>query len=224
MVKKGFHLILFFLICTEVSGQERVTVRVGEDANEVLSLGRYLFPQFEDALVIFGNGTRNNAKMNYNALSGQMEFMDPDGTTFVLSGKPQVVAFGTRVFKHSPKGYLEVISTDLQADFLIHRQFKVSSRRKRGAYGTSSDIASIDAWQSVDINHSRVALSPDEEVSYTKTYTYYVFSEGKYRLANRSGFAKIFGKQHIDKYLAEHPVNFNKQDDLIRLFTYCTQK
>ena len=226
MKQIAFSLILSLLTSIYVSGQERVTVRPGEDLSEVLSSGRYLFSQFEDARIILKNGTTHNAKMNYNALSGQMEFIDLDGDTLVIRNQPKIVAFGPRLFKHVPSlGYAEILSTNNhQIELLVHRKFNAGGRKKMGAYGISSELSVVDSFQPNDIERGRTGYSSGEEISYTKKNTFFIYADKKYRRANKATFIKIFGKDQLDQYLIEYPVDFNKQEDILRFFAFCMLK
>jgi len=217
-------LILFLLLGVQLSGQ-KVTVKAGDDLDFAMSSSRYLFPQFEDARVFLKNEA-TTAKMNYNALTGQMDFINDDGEIVTLSSNAQLILFGKRAFKNTPKGYVEVISDNPGlSELLLHKRYKATGNKRTSAYGMPDETSSLGSFYSVHVNQG-ISLNLNEEVTYTVTDTYYIFAAGKYLLANKAGFTKAFGKQRpgLDKYLKEEPVNFSKQEDLIRLYTFCIQE
>ncbi|MCL2728288.1 MAG: hypothetical protein FWD56_07900, partial [Bacteroidales bacterium] len=108
-MKKALTLLaLFLIIGIKMFGQDRITVSSKEDINELLT-SKYLFPEFETSRVLLKNETIE-AKMNYNALTGQMEYIDQSGKILVLKNKVQAIVLQGLFFKQSTKGYLEVIA------------------------------------------------------------------------------------------------------------------
>jgi len=233
-MKKNISLLTFVLfIGIQVFSQERITVNAGNDMNTAFSNSRYLFPQFQNARVVL-QGRTLIAKMNYNALTGDMEFMNENGTILALSEHVDAIVLGNRLFKYSPKGYIEVLAYDSNSELLVRTKYAISDRRKRGAYGTLSSTSSIESLSSLDailpispdltLNTQRIDLVPDEEVTYKKVETFYIFSKGKYLIANKSNFAKEFGKQKIDNFLKSDTIDFMNREDVKRLFTYCMEQ
>ncbi|MCL2727313.1 MAG: hypothetical protein FWD56_02915 [Bacteroidales bacterium] len=165
------------------------------------------------------------AKMNYNALSGQMEFIDPAGEILVLKSNAHAVVFPGHFFKQTSKGYLEVLADDLGIELLIHRRYRLGDVKKVGAYGTVSSTTSIDTYSSITTDQGLTSLTLADEKTYTKIHTYFIYAGGKYRVANKQAFNKVFGKQRqgLEEYLKKLPVNFSSEDDLLRLFRFCTE-
>ena len=83
-------------------------------AQEELGNG-FLFPQFEKGEVVFKNGVRNSALLNYSLLQQEMLFLDKDSTMMALAetNNVLVVIFGERrFFPISSKGiFYEEIQT-----------------------------------------------------------------------------------------------------------------
>ena len=217
-------LFLLFLIGTQaLSGQERITVKAGEDIHQVISTGRYLFPEFQKARVFLKNES-TEANMNYNALSGKMEFIDASGEVMALQNNVQAVVIQGHFFKYTHKGYMEILADNSNFELLVHRKFSGGDIKKVGAYGTTSSATSSNTYSHISTDLGLTSLTLAQEQTYTKTNTYYVYSNGKYRLANKSTFTKLFGKlkPDIENYLKNTPVNFSKEEELIDLFIYCT--
>ena len=97
--------------------------------------------------------------------------------------------------------------------------------KKVGAYGTVSSTTAIDTQSYVATDQGITNLTLANEVTYLKTHTYFIYAGGKYRVANKPAFTKVFGKQRprLEEYLKTSPVNFSNEDDILRLFRYCTK-
>jgi len=228
-MKKFFALLTCFAFyCATVTGQERVsaTVASGENLNDVLSSSRYLFPEFQDARAIVNSGTFQ-VKMNYNALTDEMNFINDQGELLSLDkNEVRAVFFGDRMFRYTPHGYVEVLSNrSLDSDLLVQRKFRQVSSKKQGAYGTYSETTSISSYSSISTDAGQKSLTVLEDVTYRRDNLFFIFDLGKYYVANKSGFKKVFGKQRPDmeNYIKNNPVNFTKEQDVIRLFKYCTE-
>ena len=211
------------------AAQEIVSARVTntDNLNEVFASSRYLFPEFQDARVLLKSGSYF-VKMNYNALTDEMEYVDENGTLLSLENKKdiQIIILGDRIFKYASKGYLELLSrTHDDVELLVHRTFKGVDRKKIGAFGIASNTVDIASIQLISTDAGLQNLSISEEVTYLKKYYYYLYASGKYLLANKSSFKKVFGKQkpNIDGYLNNNPVDFSKGSDIVRLYIYCTE-
>ncbi len=228
-MKKIILLLTGLLLCASWSyAQERMTMKVtsGEDINQLLATSRFLFPEFQDANVYFKKST-SRAKMNYNMLSGEMLFIDPNGDTLALKNVSEVlaIAFGKRLFKNSPKDFVEVLATNSTDDseLVIRRRIRKGDERKEGAYGITSSVASISSVSNVYTESGSQALSISSEVSFKKEITYYLVQKNKYRTADCSGFLKAYPKKKadIENYLKQTPVDFDNEADVLRLFRYC---
>lgn len=225
MKKLPSTFIFLFFIFVQLFGQEQITIKTGDNLYNVVSSSRYLFPQFEDARVILRNET-TEAKMNYNALTGQMEFINPNGEVASLLSNVQAVIIGNRFFKSTPKGYAEVmVSSADGTELLVHRKYKATSTKRTSAYGMPDETSALGSFYSLHVNQG-IAYSLNEEVTYAIANSFYIYVAGKYLSANKSGFTKAFGKQRpaLDAYLREQPVDFTNPEDVSRLFVYCTEE
>jgi len=225
MNKSFVPLLLSLLIGVQVSGQERVTIKAGGNIEQAITTGRYLFPEFQNARV-FKQNQSVDAKMNYNALSGEMEFIAPTGEILALKDNVQTIVIGNRFFRQTTRGYLELIAGDApNPELLVHLKYRAGDVQKHGAYGTTSSTTAIDTYSSISTDMGITSLTLGQDITYTKTYTYYLYANGKYVLANKAGFTKVFGKKRpgLQDYIKSSSVDFSKEEELIRLLSYCTE-
>jgi hypothetical protein len=230
VMKKQFIILLgIVLLGVAATGQERITTKIssGDDLNEVFASSRYLFHEFQEARIILKSGS-HFAKMNYNALSGEMEFINDKGEPFLLTNRNDVKAIiiDQRYFTYTPKGYVESLTDrNLDVELVVQRIYQEGERKKIGAFGAASSTTAIGSYSAIETDGGNQLISVTEEVTYKRKSTHYLHFSGKYLIANKSGFKKVFGKQkpNMDNWLKNNPVNFSKEEDLMRLFTYCTE-
>ncbi len=232
-MKKILFLFVFVLMFGVFGyGQETVKMEVtgSDELNELLGGGRFLFPEFQDARV-FLVGRDAKTKMNYNLLMDEMQFIDEKGDTLALKNKGDIVAIyiGKRVFKYSSVGYTEVMAMGPTGnpELAVKRTIKEAGRSNYEGYGTKSALSSAKNITSAGLE-GRVQSyhSASQEITYQRSDLYYLNFSGKYRIANRSGFSKVFSdkKKEIENYLKQNPVDYNNEDDVVRLFNFCTGK
>ena len=231
MKKKSPFLILFIIPLFSALAQDKVVVKITNegDANQLLSSSRFLFSQFEDARVYI-RGSNINTKMNYNLLMDRMQFIDENGDTLIMTDNKAVtvVMFGKRPFKYSPKGFVEVLVVDSpnSTELSIKRSIKLIDRKKTGPYGIKLNSSSVNDLYSTgqDAGEGLYKIATTaEELSFIRKNIFYLSTNDKYTVANRKGFMKTYAKQknEITDYLKRFPVDFEKEEDIARLFDFC---
>jgi len=66
-------------------------------------------------------------------------------------------------------------------------------------------------------------LIAKERITYTEHITYYFADRfNNFSRANKKGLLKIYGKQQekIEQYLQDNKIDFNREDDIKRLYAY----
>ena len=232
-MKKIIVSLIIMLLCNLAYTQEKITLTLTDktDLNQVFE-GRYLFPDFQKALVYFRNAT-SEAMMNYNILMDRMLFIDAQGDTSGIKNADEIVLIriGNRSFKYAAfRGYMEMLDI-IPAEgisILIKRSIQVADGKKEGLYGTTSTTYAIEQYsvrRTSDTGGTQEggALSISQDVSLRPLSSYYLEIGNKYSIANRSGFLKAFPKQKkaIDSYLKQNSVDFKNAADLLLLFGYC---
>lgn len=90
--------------------------------------------------------------------------------------------------------------------------------------GAPSRVGTIQGYNNYDDDVLHMELTLNQDV--------YVYKETEYQLINRTGdfmkagkksFLEIFSdyKKNIEGYLKSNNLNFNKQDDVEKLFQFC---
>jgi hypothetical protein len=162
----------------------------------------YRFPSFQYGRVTFATGFSPEEKLrfNYNLYLGQMDLITNDGdTTQIQRSKDlKLVSVGEHLFFHDNRlGYLEIV---YQSPIVL----SVLSR-----------LSTVD-WVSAS----------ESDRYYTKEKHYYFLDqENKSYLASPTSIQKLFNDQRkkIKDYLAENKIDFENQDNLIKLLKFCNE-
>ena len=186
-----------------------------------------LFPQFETGTVIFKNGIRSTASLNYDMIQQQMLFLEADSTVMAVANVRDigVILIGDRRFLpvSSQDIFYEEIPVGEGAFFVRHKAIRLS-KGKAAAYGGYSQVSSATSygsWQ--DGTGNTVKLNPDEKFELKVERAYYLKSGNSYKsFSSAKSLGKLF-KGHesaIEKFANEHSINFSKTEDIARIVEY----
>ncbi len=228
-------LLLFFILIgyTGLSAQDStfVTIKTGQSVKDVLTPSDiYHYPQFTNGKVFLRDGAKATAKMNYNRLYGQMLFINPKGDTLALADEKNIkfIVIERDTFYYS-EGYMRLIANDGFTKLTEKQVWVMADIRKIGTHDRPTTTVAVTSLSSFT-NGKDAAKSKDlimnEDIVLRKETQYY-FGD-RYSLfvpASKKGLLQLFPKeQHsIDNYLKENKVNFNKKDDIEKLYQFLLQ-
>lgn len=144
-------------LLASLHGQASITLRDGslkkltqEEQDSIV----FVHPTFTDGTVLFRNGQRSQAEMNYNCYSQQLLFKQKNakGETEILSvsNMPDIMMVSIADMTFLPVGNtLAEILIDDRVSLLSSRKVS-STEKKTGAYGTGGNTASISNLTSFD--------------------------------------------------------------------------
>ncbi len=226
---KSFLLmtIFFSFQVSVVSAQNTETIRVkaGEDISKIISPnGIYRFPSFTTGTYLKHNNTNSSAKLNYNLLTGEMQYLNLNGDTMTIVNSAEInfINIQDAIFYYR-NGYKEVIADHDSVKLAVESDIKLEYE-KVGLYGQSNgaqDVINVSSYNS-GTNIFQLTLGQDAVVR--KKTTYYLFNKNEAPvIATKKSFLKIFNKNKpaINKYIENYKINFNKQEDLKNLLTFC---
>jgi len=199
----------------------------------------FLFPQFESGIVVFKNGTRTPAPLNYNMLQQVMMFLDNENNMMEfadLSNILVVIIGERRFFPISLKGmFYEEIKAGEGSFFVQHKAVMISQGKAAayGGYSQTSSVTSISSIQggSMDsqggtlgiIGLGRTDLKVDEKFKMRKECSFFIKSGNGYkRFTSAKSLGKLFKGQasKIDEYAKEHSISFSNQEDIAKITEY----
>ena len=188
----------------------------------------YRFPSFEEASVLFKNGGSLKNKMNFNTLLCTMQFIDPKGDTLEISkpGEIDSILFNDCTFFFR-NGYFEILGTYDSVKLIVSRKASFDPV-KIGAMGLPSNGNGVEPVDSYTNNAKYVRefqLSTNQDINVIeKTEYFLMISNNELIKANKANFLKIFTGDHkrIEIFLKATKPNFTDQNDLRKLFDFCT--
>jgi len=229
-------LLSFFFILigyTDLSAQDStlVTIRTGESVKDILTVADiYHYPQFTNGKVFLRDGSKAAGKMNYNRLYGQMLFINPKGDTLALADEKNIkfIVIEKDTFYYG-EGYLRLIADNGVTKLTEKQIWVLADIRKIGTHNRPTTTVAVTSFSTYTDNRDAAKskdLIMNEDIVLQKRTQYY-FGD-KYNLfvpASKKGLLQLFPKdqQSIDNYLKESKVNFNKKDDIEKLYQFLSQ-
>ncbi|MEM6841275.1 MAG: hypothetical protein AAF632_03540 [Bacteroidota bacterium] len=215
-------------------------VDIGEVPVEVLPKeGHYHFADFRRGKVIFHNGQTATAKLNYNRLYQEMQFVDRRQDTLSIVDNPpvkEVVVNQARFYFHPQYGYLEEVErfenctlAGSQRLQLVRDEDLGSSSSIDGFFGRSGAGNPIPPSTGLDrsLTEREFYRQPAAQPLTLALLTTYYFMDfnSHWHPARKSSLRRIFpGHQRsIEQFLRENKVNFNDAQDLIKLLHFGSQ-
>jgi hypothetical protein len=222
---KSFIALFFVGLSLSVSAQEEKVYRIkaNQEIREVMSFTDvYKYPGFMQGIVSFRDGRNATAKLNYNYLQGEMDFISPAGDTLALADAINIrhVAIGKDTFYYA-EGYLEQLASH-QTKKVTRRQIvELGDSKKLGAFDqpTHSGANTVSSYAN---SRSTVNLVVKEDITLVRKTSYFIGDRNEFYPVNKKNVARVYGKKEkeISSYLDANKVNFKKEEHLLALFCY----
>lgn len=208
---------------------EILRVKSEEDIAEVIPADvKYRYSEFRTGNISFYNGRSSAAKLNYNILLGEMQFLDRKGDTLSLADEHtiKIIMIGEDVFYYDGRfGYLEVVKDYHPIKLALNQTLQTVTSEKGSAYGQSSGVSSIKTINFYSTDNSQVQILKQKgDILLTKKASYFLVDQNnRCHKLNKSSILKVFAdhKRAIKDYLKEASINFNKEEDLKKLLQFC---
>jgi len=183
---------------------------------------RYLYPDFKEGKVILYNGNYNSARLNYNFLFGEMEFIRERDTLTIINKKEirsVVVEQDTFLLDN---GYIRLIGIG-PVTVGLKQAIRLKDILRKGAMGTTNRSSAIDTYNTVPLDGRIYDMVPNEDWVFRKTEEYFFsFRSVEFLPFNRRNVLKIFPekKKTIEEYLKSEKISFDSREDLIQLAAF----
>ena len=231
---KKFFLLLF-LLPAMVAAQEKIVVNLssGEQLYDKVTFEmQYVLPEFKEGLVYFKDGRRIKSMLNYNVLLGEMHFIDERENILALGSLKDilvVVIDSKRFFPFKDAEFCEELLVKEDARLCVRRIGNVAEYSKMGAYGMNQSLASIQTFNTVVSDNSRIHKTKwMGEVRLSVDTIYYAMNKkGKYtQIKNLKSITKLFSgsgnSAKIEAFVKENNTDFTIKDDLVALVEFCS--
>ena len=215
------------LIAQNLSSEFKVKKENPASSNRI-----YQFDEFKEGKVYFKNGKYTKAKLNYNYLHGEVEFLHTNNDTLLLTNKAFIdhIKIGESVFYSQQKnGELEVVDTfnkillAKKNHWVVKGNSKNMSDRKLTANSESAIPSSLlISNQSGEFQWQNNTSKPEYKF---KTTYYLIDQNGIFHLANKAGFARIYSREHriLSDYVKKNEIDFRNEEQLKQLLRFCSE-
>lgn len=226
MKNKLFLLCNMLIITASLSAQkyDPVTVKAGMRVVDCFPVNeRYRYPEFITGRIWVKSGVYSEAKLNYNFLNSEMEYIR-NKDTLVISNKKDIrfIAVGQDTFYYDKGYYMEQIYGG-PLKVILKQFMKLKETQKQDSYGTTSAGAAMTSYGTLPANGNFYRLTANTDMVFQRTLEYYLSDpSGGFVQYTKKNVLQLF-PQHEDKikaYLKASKINFDKRDDLIKLAGY----
>jgi len=226
-------LLLFFILIsyTGLLAQDStyITIKSGNRIGEGLTPAElYYYPQFIKGEVFFKGGTKAAAKLNYT-LFDQILFIDRKGDTLALANETTIkfIAVDQDTFYYD-EGYVRIIADNRSVKLGEKQIWVLVDIRKPGPHNTTTSTIGVTSVRTFRQGNEAVRnpLTLDEDIVLRKETQYYFGDEyNHFARAGKKGLYELFNKKQrsIENYLKENKVNFDKKDDIEKLFQFVSK-
>ena len=199
-------------------------INPGENILEVIPKEEvYSYASFTDGTVYLKGDRYSTAKLNYNALFGDMQFITEKGDTLSLSDEKMiqsiVISHDTFVYD---KGYLKLLDKIGDVKLASMKIFSFTNRQKVGGFGELSS-GSIDTYDKVSVNSYNGDLVAKAMITLTENNLFYIGDQfNHFRPVNKKNLLDFFAKKQVilKQYLQDHEVAYTSETDIRKLLQY----
>ena len=225
MDKNHVLVWVLLLICGFCTAQKKefVTVKAGTRLLDVVPVAaRYNYPGFTEGKVFYKSGTFSAARLNYNMLIGDMEYLQ--GTDTLSIANPQdirMIVLADDTF-YVDNGYLELIM-DGKVQVGLKNFYQLKDVLKKDSYGAASSASATESYGSLQTQGQAVKLISSEDRVFEKVFKYYLATPGSgFVLFSKKKVMQLFPRQEavIKDYLKKNKVDFDSGDDLLRFAAF----
>jgi hypothetical protein len=221
-----FFIIQILIINISLSAQkyEPVTVRAGMRVVDCFKFSeRYRYPEFITGRMYVKSGVFSEAKLNYDFLNGEMEYIRNSDTLAIANKKDiRYVTVAQDTFYYDNGYYLELISGGA-VKVVMKQYIRLKETLKKDSYGTSSSGSATNSYGSMPVSGNFYKLVANEDMVFQRTIEYYLSdTSGGFVSYLKKNVMQLYpqNKDEIKAYLKTNKVDFDKLDDLIRLAGY----
>ena len=218
-----FSQLLYF----QATAQHDQSFRINSlnDDSSTLYRSVYRYPQFTEGHILLNDRKMAAGLLNYNRFSGQILFINSKGDTLELAN-PKTIEYITIVndtFRYFDRSFLKLVSHNDAVNLFKKETIEYTGKEKKGAYGGYSKTTGASAIDKVPDANDLKKIGVDENDLYVSSAHYYLRSaDGFFLPAVKRSFKKLFPEKEklLNQYLSEKKVNFNDENDLLRLLDY----
>jgi len=220
--------LLFLLLITSINylkaQQEKIILKAGSSLQDFKIEHVYKYPAFINSKVNYKDGLTTNENLNYNQISGKMEFISKSGDTLNITNNDEIqsVVIDKRSFYYD-NGYYEIIKETPEVNLARKVSVRLVDKQRIGAYGMASSTTAIDSYATVpnDMYYTKLKVNVDH--IFYKTTTYFLADSSFHFIpATQKNLLKTAKekKEAINSYLKTNQVDFNNREQIEDLLNH----
>jgi hypothetical protein len=222
-----FLFTVFSCLCmADVPAQKRKLYKInpGEKVTAAIPKNEiYSYPEFVSGNVYLLNNTYSVARLNYNALFGEMQFINPKGDTLSLADEKMIrlIVINKDTFYYT-NGYLKLVLTAGELKLANKKFITFANRQKLGGFGESSQ-GSIETYGMVSSQSYLKELVANEIITMVKDSIFYIRDDmNNFKTVNKKTLQDIYpnNEKDLKKYLKENKVDLSNEEDIKKLILY----
>ncbi len=217
----------FGMMQNPVNAQKPRTFKVnpGEKVTRAIPFDAiYEYPEFKVGTVQFKNGKSGMAKMNYNSLLKEMEFINDKLDTIALDDASSMqYLFIEKDTFFFDKVYMKLISNKRDVKLAENRMLLLSNRQKIGGFGEING-GSVETKEQVSSNANALkSLVAKEILTFTENRVWYFGDKfNRFKQASKKNIMEMFGKKKpgLEKFLDDNHINYFDEPDINKLAAF----
>ncbi|MEJ8758647.1 hypothetical protein WG947_16660 [Pontibacter sp. H259] len=224
-------LCLVLLTVTASFAQEKEKIKMKPTEGKLSSTVRskaYYYPQFQAGKVSFISGVVSSATLNYNMLTGEVEFINARKDTLAVDNMYliKLITIGTDSFYYDAEStqLLKLVDDISGRKLLVKEKYALADVKNVGAMGVESSTASPTNTTNTDFRQTQNKLKSNESMIFSARSYYYFGVQDKYLPATKGNFLKLF-PQHSDKlksYMKENNLDLKSKEEIQKLLQYAS--
>jgi hypothetical protein len=232
LLKTSFTALCLLLLCGTTSfAQKKEKIKMKPTEGKVSSSVRgqaYYYPQFQKGKVKFISGVTSSGTLNYNMLTGEVEFINPDKDTLALDNMYTVsmITIGTDTFYYdTDSNYLLKLVDEVKGKkLLVKEKYSLSNVKNVGAMGMESNTVSPTSTTNTDFRNTQNKLKPNESLTYSAKTYYYLGTESEYMPVTKANIVKLFPahSETLKEYMKENKLTLNNEEEIKKVFQYAS--
>lgn len=230
-----YRLLILICVCfcslQSAFAQDKFRIGSDEEIEKAIPAHeRYRYEQFQQGNITFHNGKEASARLNYNLLLEEMQFINLTKDTLSLADEHLIkeIRIGESRFYYDEKaGFVESIADYAPVKLAVHQKFTTINAEKMSAYGQSSAVSSIKSYSSYSTaNGQRQSLALKGDVVLAIESAFYLVDRNhRVYKANKPSLRKLFSEQKdaIQEYMKAEDIQLDNEEDLRKLLQFCSE-
>ena len=211
-MRKMYLFLIFGLIADLTFGQRKA-----------VEVSHYVYPEFIKGSVLMKSGVKNDAMLNYNALTEETIFIK-DGKNLAITRLEDIdtVYIGNTRFIILKNKFVEIIYHN-KYDLYAGYKGSIVDPGKPAAYGGTSQTSSVTTYSTFLSNGQAYELQLPEGVETKGTTEYWLKKDGQVQLfLNIRQLARLFEDKSdlFKKYVKENKVKLENEESLVGLIKF----